>query len=86
MKLIERNNFKAETHSTYNHQLEQKFTVEVLSFVLEVEADVFTEVNSEGEVVDFDVSLLDNDSIMAIVLQELIEEFLIKELKPLDYA
>jgi hypothetical protein len=82
MKIIKDYGLKIETARQYNHVLEHSLYISSDSGVYNIEVDIFTECNNDGEVVDFDVRLIDEDRAYSDEETEEIEEYLTKTLRP----
>ena len=82
MKIIDTNNLKIKTENEYNHVLEHPFTLEINGERHEVEGDVYTECDDDGDVTDFVITLVDYDGFYTDEQTEEIEELLTETLRP----
>lgn len=82
MKIIDTNNLKIKTENEYNHTLEHPFTIEINGERHEVEGDVYTECDDDGDVTDFVITLVDYDGFYTDEQTEEIEELLTETLRP----
>ena len=82
MKIIDTNNLKIKTDKEYNHTVDHPFTIEVNGERHEVEGDIYTECDDDGDVTDFCITLVDDDGFYTDEQTEEIEELLTETLRP----
>ena len=81
MKIKDDYGLQINTDKRYNHILEHRFDLEINGDAHEIEADVYTECDNNGEVIDFYVSLIDDDGFYTESQTEEIETFLTEKLR-----
>ncbi len=82
MKVLYTNGLKIKTDTQYNLQLEHPFNIEINGEPHEVQGDVYTECDEDGDVIDFCITLIDDDGFYTDEQTEEIEELLTESLRP----
>ena len=82
MKIKDINGLKIQTYYEYNHILEHPFTLEINGETHEVLADVFTECDDDGDVIDFCITTQDDDDFYTEEQLEEMDELLTETLRP----
>ena len=82
MKIKSTNGLNIIREFEYNHILEHPFTLEINGETQEVEADVFTECDEDGDVIDFCITTLNDDYFYTDEQCEAMDELLTETLRP----
>lgn len=82
MKIIDTNNLKIKMDKEFNHTVDHPFTLEINGERHEVNGDVYTECDDDGDVTDFCITLVDDGGFYTDEQTEEIEELLTETLRP----
>lgn len=82
MKIVSTHDLKIKTETEFNHILEHPFSLEINGGYHEVQGDVFTQCDEDGDVIDFCITLIDDDGFYTDEQTEEIEELLTESLRP----